>query len=175
LASRSPSVTIIGAGFGGIGTAVRLAQAGIDDVTILERAARSAGCGRPIAIPARPVTSRRPCTPSRSPRRPTGPAATRRSRRSAPFPAALDDAVAAWRHLVADGADPAATALAGDSADGWLVLSAALRLRADGDPLPAVLGLISPWLDLTGASWPAGRTDPMLRPAGRTDPMLRPA
>ena len=36
-----------------------------------------------------------------------------------PFPAALDDAVAAWRELVADGADPGATALAGDSAAGW--------------------------------------------------------
>jgi len=82
-----------------------------------------------------------------------------------PFPAALDDAVAAWRELVADGAAPAAAALAGDSAGGWLVLSAALRLRSNGDPLPAVLGLLSPWLDLTGASWPADRTDPMLRPA----------
>jgi epsilon-lactone hydrolase len=82
-----------------------------------------------------------------------------------PFPAAADDAVAAWRHLVAEGAEPGATALAGDSAGGWLVLSAAQRLRAAGDPLPAVLGLISPWLDLTGASWPADRVDPMLRPA----------
>jgi epsilon-lactone hydrolase len=82
-----------------------------------------------------------------------------------PFPAALDDAVAGWRHLVADGADASTTALAGDSAGGWLVLNAALRLRTDGAPLPAVLGLISPWLDLTGAAWPAGRTDPMLRPA----------
>ena len=81
-----------------------------------------------------------------------------------PFPAALDDAVEAWRELMAGGADPAATALAGDSAGGWLALSAALRLRAAGDPLPAVLGLLSPWLDLTGASWPTDRRDPMLRP-----------
>ena len=60
---------------------------------------------------------------------------------------------------------PARTALAGDSAGGWLALTAALRLRDAGDPLPAALGLISPWLDLTGSSWPADRTDPMLRPA----------
>jgi acetyl esterase/lipase len=31
--------------------------------------------------------------------------------------------------------------------------------------LPAVLGLVSPWLDLQGAEWPAGRSDAMLRPS----------
>src|SRR5829696_5347610 len=81
-----------------------------------------------------------------------------------PFPAALDDALAGWRELVGD-ADPGRTVLAGDSAGGWLALMTALRLRDAGEPLPAVLGLVSPWLDLTGASWPADRTDPMLRPA----------
>jgi epsilon-lactone hydrolase len=65
-----------------------------------------------------------------------------------PFPAALDDALAAWRQLLDRGADPARTAIAGDSAGGWLALATALRLRDKGDPLPAVLGLISPWLDL---------------------------
>jgi len=82
-----------------------------------------------------------------------------------PFPAALDDALAAYRELLADGADPARTILTGDSAGGWLALTAALHLRAAGDPLPAVLGLVSPWLDLTGGSWPDDRTDAMLRPA----------
>jgi monoterpene epsilon-lactone hydrolase len=82
-----------------------------------------------------------------------------------PFPAALDDAVAAYRGLVTRGADPARTVVAGDSAGGWLALAAALRLRDAGDPLPAALGLVSPWLDLLGTSWPAGRTDAMLRPA----------
>jgi acetyl esterase/lipase len=81
-----------------------------------------------------------------------------------PFPAAVDDAVAAYRDLMAGGADPRRTALAGDSAGGWLALTAALRLRADGDRLPAVLGLVSPWLDLSGGSWP-DRIDPMLQPA----------
>jgi epsilon-lactone hydrolase len=82
-----------------------------------------------------------------------------------PYPAALDDVVAAWRELLAGGADPARAALAGDSAGGWLTLATALRLRDGGDPLPAVLGLISPWLDLTGGSAPDGVTDPMLQPA----------
>jgi acetyl esterase/lipase len=82
-----------------------------------------------------------------------------------PFPAALDDALTAWRELVSGGADPERTALAGDSAGGWLALMAVLRLRDSGERLPAVLGLVSPWLDLTGTSWPAGRSDPMLRPS----------
>ena len=82
-----------------------------------------------------------------------------------PFPAALDDAVAAYRALPARGADPRRTAVAGDSAGGWLALSAVLRLRDAGDRLPAALGLVSPWLDLTGTSWPADVVDPMLRPA----------
>lgn len=82
-----------------------------------------------------------------------------------PFPAAVDDVLAAWRDLLAGGADPARTALAGDSAGGWLALVAALRLRAVDAPLPAVLGLISPWLDLTGRSWPDGASDAMLRPS----------
>ena len=82
-----------------------------------------------------------------------------------PFPAALDDTLAAWRELLADGAEPARTGLAGDSAGGWLALTAALRLRDEGDPLPAVLGLVSPWLDLLGTEWPADRSDAMLRPS----------
>jgi acetyl esterase/lipase len=82
-----------------------------------------------------------------------------------PFPAALDDALAAYRELLDRGATPARTALAGDSAGGWLALTAALRLRDAGDPPPAALGLISPWLDLLGTTWPDDRTDAMLRPA----------
>jgi monoterpene epsilon-lactone hydrolase len=82
-----------------------------------------------------------------------------------PFPAGLDDALAAYRELLDSGADPARTALAGDSAGGWLALTAALRLRDAGDPLPGALGFVSPWLDLTGAEWPADRSDAMLRPA----------
>jgi acetyl esterase/lipase len=39
--------------------------------------------------------------------------------------------------------------IAGDSAGGGLALAAALRLRDAGQPLPAALFLISPWVDLT--------------------------
>lgn len=81
-----------------------------------------------------------------------------------PYPAAVDDVLAAWRELPGRGSAPAATALAGDSAGGWLALTAALRLRDAGDDGPAALGLISPWLDLTGGSWP-DRSDAMLRPS----------
>jgi monoterpene epsilon-lactone hydrolase len=82
-----------------------------------------------------------------------------------PFPAALDDVLAAYRELLDRGAAPARTALAGDSAGGWLALSAALRLRDAGDPRPGALGLISPWLDLRGTAWPDDRSDAILRPA----------
>jgi acetyl esterase/lipase len=82
-----------------------------------------------------------------------------------PFPAGLDDALTAYRELLGRGADPARTALAGDSAGGWLALTAALRLRDAGDPRPAALGLVSPWLDLLGAGWPDDRSDAMLRPS----------
>jgi cation diffusion facilitator CzcD-associated flavoprotein CzcO/acetyl esterase/lipase len=80
-----------------------------------------------------------------------------------PHPAALDDTLAAYRALLAAGVPADRIVLAGDSAGGYLALAAALRLRADGDPLPAGLALVSPWLDLTGPV-PAGY-DPLLTPA----------
>jgi monoterpene epsilon-lactone hydrolase len=71
-----------------------------------------------------------------------------------PFPAALDDAVAAWRALLAEGADPRRSTIMGDSAGGGLTLALALRLRDRAEPLPAALVALSPWTDLaiTGAS-----------------------
>jgi acetyl esterase/lipase len=82
-----------------------------------------------------------------------------------PYPAALDDVLAAFWELLDRGATPDRTAIAGDSAGGWLALTAALWLRDSGDPGPAALGLISPWLDLTGSTLPEGRRDAMLRPS----------
>ena len=82
-----------------------------------------------------------------------------------PFPAALEDVLAAFWELLDRGATPARTAIVGDSAGGWLALTAALWLRDSGDPAPAALGLISPWLDLTGSTWPDDRGDAMLRPS----------
>ncbi|MCG6497804.1 alpha/beta hydrolase [Kitasatospora sp. A2-31] len=68
-----------------------------------------------------------------------------------PFPAALDDAVAAYRSLLADGTAPEDVVLTGDSAGGGLVLTTLLRLRDEGVPLPAAAACISPWTDLTGS------------------------
>ena len=71
-----------------------------------------------------------------------------------PFPAAVDDAVAAYRGLLADGHSPQRLVVAGDSAGGGLSLSLMLALRAAGTPLPAAAALFSPWTDLaaTGES-----------------------
>ena len=66
-----------------------------------------------------------------------------------PFPAALDDAVAAWRGLMRAGLDAGRIAIAGDSAGGGLALATALRLRELGEPMPRALVLFSPWVDLT--------------------------
>lgn len=67
-----------------------------------------------------------------------------------PCPAAIDDAVAAYRSLVADQRiEPSRIAVGGDSAGGGLSLTSAIALREAGDELPAVLALLSPWVDLT--------------------------
>lgn len=65
-----------------------------------------------------------------------------------PAPAALDDALAAYRGLLADGVVPATIVVAGDSAGGGLALALLLALRNAGDPLPAAGVLFSPWTDL---------------------------
>ncbi|MDN5874781.1 MAG: alpha/beta hydrolase, partial [Sinobacteraceae bacterium] len=66
-----------------------------------------------------------------------------------PFPAAVDDAEAAWQALLADGLAPQKIAIAGDSAGGGLALATTLRLRDQGQPLPGALFLISPSTDMT--------------------------
>ncbi len=65
-----------------------------------------------------------------------------------PFPAALDDAVAAYRGLLDQGIPPAALGLAGDSAGGGLAAALLLRLKQLGEALPAAVVLFSPWTDL---------------------------
>jgi epsilon-lactone hydrolase len=82
-----------------------------------------------------------------------------------PFPAALDDAVAAYLGLLAEGAAPRHMALMGDSAGGGLVFALLLRLRDEGKPLPAAAVAMSPWTDLalTGESLTANAAiDPMI-------------
>ncbi|HET9690874.1 MAG TPA: alpha/beta hydrolase [Acidimicrobiales bacterium] len=85
----------------------------------------------------------------------------------APFPAAVDDALAAYRWLLASGRDPRRVVVAGDSAGGGLALALLLAIREAGDPLPAGAYLLSPWTDLamTGASLEGRRAvDPMIDP-----------
>lgn len=67
-----------------------------------------------------------------------------------PFPAALDDAVAAYRWLIeSQQVAPGRIVLAGDSAGGGLVLTTLVALRDAGLPLPAAGVCISPWTDLS--------------------------
>jgi epsilon-lactone hydrolase len=72
-----------------------------------------------------------------------------------PFPAALDDAVAAYEWLLARGIAPERIVLAGDSAGGGLTVATLLALRERRLPRPAGGVCISPWVDLTlgGASY----------------------
>lgn len=65
-----------------------------------------------------------------------------------PFPAALDDALAAYRFLIAEGVAPANIAVSGDSAGGALTMGVLLALRDAGEPLPGAAFVISPWVDL---------------------------
>jgi len=66
-----------------------------------------------------------------------------------PYPAALEDAQAAYRALLDQGVNPGKIALAGESAGGGLAVAALLRLRDTGTPLPSSAFLMSPYADLT--------------------------
>lgn len=68
------------------------------------------------------------------------------------FPAALDDAIAAYQWLLEQGVAANGISLAGDSAGGGLVLAALLRARDAGLPLPSSAVCFSPWTDLAGTS-----------------------
>jgi epsilon-lactone hydrolase len=85
-----------------------------------------------------------------------------------PFPAALDDAVTAYRFAISAGYAPEAIALCGDSSGGGLALATLVRLRDLGDPMPRAAICMSPWTDLTlsGASLEQNRdADPMVSAA----------
>ncbi|MFJ7966609.1 alpha/beta hydrolase [Streptomyces sp. NPDC096324] len=66
-----------------------------------------------------------------------------------PFPAALDDGLAAYRELLASGTDPRDLVLAGDSAGAGLSIATLLAAREAGLPQPAAVVVFSPWVDLT--------------------------
>ena len=93
----------------------------------------------------------------------------------APFPAAVDDAVAAYRWLLDQGVSAGGIAIAGDSAGGGLTVATLLALRDAGLALPAAGVCISPWVDLTcsGASYATkAEADPIVKRAG-VDEMAR--
>jgi acetyl esterase/lipase len=66
-----------------------------------------------------------------------------------PFPAALDDALTAWRFVRRDGVAARHIALGGDSAGGGLTVALLNRLRDAGEELSGGAWLVSPWTDLT--------------------------
>lgn len=72
-----------------------------------------------------------------------------------PYPAAVDDAVRVWDHLMYQGYGARDITVAGDSAGGNLALVLLHRLKAEGRQLPRRLVLLSPWTDMTasGASY----------------------
>jgi acetyl esterase/lipase len=67
-----------------------------------------------------------------------------------PFPAAVEDAIVAYRWLLAQGVDPARVVVVGDSAGGGLTVAALVSLRDAGDAMPAAAVCLSPWTDLEG-------------------------
>jgi monoterpene epsilon-lactone hydrolase len=66
-----------------------------------------------------------------------------------PYPAAHEDAMAAWRFLRRQGIAAGNIVVGGDSAGGNLTIALVHRLRAAGEALPGCAWLISPWTDLT--------------------------
>jgi epsilon-lactone hydrolase len=66
-----------------------------------------------------------------------------------PYPAAVDDALAAYRALLDNGTDPSGIAFAGESAGGGLAVATLVNARDHGLPLPAAAFVMSPYADLT--------------------------
>jgi acetyl esterase/lipase len=85
-----------------------------------------------------------------------------------PFPAALDDALTAWRFLRSKGFPARRIAVGGDSAGGGVTLALVARLREAGEELPCALWLLSPWTDLTMSGATLGTKD-------ATDPLIHKA
>jgi acetyl esterase/lipase len=86
-----------------------------------------------------------------------------------PFPAAVDDAVAAYRWLLSQNIKPSRIVVAGDSAGGGLTLATLVALRDAKVPLPAAGVCISPWADMegTGASMTTrAKADPVVQKQG---------
>lgn len=86
-----------------------------------------------------------------------------------PHPAAVDDSVAAYRWMLAQGLKASRIAVAGDSAGGGLAAAALVAIRDAKLPLPAAAALLSPWVDLEaiGASMTSNDSiDPIVHKEG---------
>ncbi len=86
-----------------------------------------------------------------------------------PYPAAIDDAVAAYRGLLDAGIAASAIAIAGESAGAGLAAATLAALKPAGLPQPCAAVLMSPWADLTlsGESIKTkASVDPALTPEG---------
>ena len=84
-----------------------------------------------------------------------------------PYPAAVDDALAAYEALLHNGTAPSDVALAGESAGGGLAVATLVNARDHGLPLPAAAFVMSPYVDLTlaGATMDTKReADPLFTP-----------
>ena len=67
-----------------------------------------------------------------------------------PFPAAVEDAVAAYCWLLDEGFAPGRLSIGGDSAGGGLTVATLVALRYRGQPMPAAGLCLSPWVDMEG-------------------------
>jgi epsilon-lactone hydrolase len=89
-----------------------------------------------------------------------------------PFPAAIDDVLAAWRWLRTDqGLSARSMAVAGDSAGGGLAVALLVATRDAGEALPAAATLMSPTVDLTSSG--ASMTDRVDQDPFSTPALLR--
>ncbi|MBV8738030.1 MAG: alpha/beta hydrolase [Alphaproteobacteria bacterium] len=89
-----------------------------------------------------------------------------------PFPAAVDDALAGYRFLLARGIAPGRIAIAGDSAGGGLVVAAMLAIRDAGLAQPGCGWCISPWVDMEAVGetmTSRAATDPTVQRTGLLD------
>lgn len=84
-----------------------------------------------------------------------------------PYPAAVEDGIAAYAALLESGVSPREVVLAGDSAGGGLAVAALIAARDRGLPQPAAAAVFSPWADITlsGGSMRAKKgVDPLFTP-----------
>jgi len=82
-----------------------------------------------------------------------------------PHPAAVEDALAAYRFMLDSGVNPSRTVVAGDSAGGGLAVATLVAIRDAKLPLPAAAVCLSPWVDMEG-------TGESMKTKADVDPMV---